>query len=211
VDCARLRAAIALSRNEPARAEQLLEQASSIANRLPVPLARALFDIERARCLARLHKRPAALARLRSAHEALAALRATPLADAAQAELAALGLRDRPGADGSLPGLTGLTPQEMQVATLVAAGLSNRETAARLYLSPKTIEYHLAHIFAKLGIRTRYQLAARFRAARGAPAEREPARLEREPGRLEREPARLAVSAGNQPGEGRDSDLCRSP
>jgi DNA-binding CsgD family transcriptional regulator len=204
VDCARLRAAIALSRNEPARAEQLLEQASSIANRLPVPLARALFDIERARCLARLHKRPAALARLRSAHEALAALRATPLADAAQAELAALGLRDRPGADGSLPGLTGLTPQEMQVATLVAAGLSNRETAARLYLSPKTIEYHLAHIFAKLGIRTRYQLAARFRAARGAPAEREPARLEREPGRL-------AVSAGNQPGEGRDSDLCRSP
>jgi len=64
------------------------------------------------------------------AAEALAALRATPLADAAQAELAALGLRDRPGADGSLPGLTGLTPQEMQVATLVAAGLSNRETAA---------------------------------------------------------------------------------
>jgi DNA-binding NarL/FixJ family response regulator len=46
---------------------------------------------------------------------------------------------------------------------LVADGLSNREVAAQLYLSPKTIEYHLAHIFAKLGIRTRYQLAARVR------------------------------------------------
>ena len=102
------------------------------------------------------------MARLRSAHEALVALGARPLAESARAELAALGLRDRPAADGSFPGVSGLSPQELQVATLVAAGLSNRETAARMYLSPKTIEYHLARIFAKLGIRTRYQLAARF-------------------------------------------------
>jgi DNA-binding NarL/FixJ family response regulator len=105
-------------------------------------------------------RRPAALARLRSAHEGLARLGARPLADAVAAELAALGLRGRPDA---ACGLAGLTAQELQVATLVADGLSNREVAAQLYLSPKTIEYHLAHIFAKLGIRTRYQLAARVR------------------------------------------------
>jgi len=75
-------------------------------------------------------------------------------------EAAGLGVRGRPDADS---GLAGLTAQEAQVARLVADGLSNREAAAQLYLSPKTIEYHLAHIFAKLGIRTRYQLAARIR------------------------------------------------
>jgi DNA-binding CsgD family transcriptional regulator len=122
-----------------------------------VPITRALFDAEYGRCLARTHRRPAVLARLRSAHEVLAGLRARPFADAVAAELAALGMRGRPDAD---PGPAGLTAQELQVARLVAGGMSNREAAAELYLSPKTIEYHLAHIFAKLGIRTRYQLAA---------------------------------------------------
>jgi DNA-binding CsgD family transcriptional regulator len=119
-----------------------------------------LFQVEFARCLARRHKRPAALARLRAGHEILTALQARPLMQTAAAELAALGMRARPDADQQLPGLT---PQELQVARLVAGGMSNREAAAVLYLSPKTIEYHLAHIFAKLGIRTRYQLAARLR------------------------------------------------
>jgi DNA-binding NarL/FixJ family response regulator len=76
------------------------------------------------------------------------------------------GLRGRPDAE---PGLAGLTVQERQVARLVAGGMSNREAAAELYLSPKTIEYHLAHIFAKLGIRTRYQLAVRVGPDRAAP------------------------------------------
>jgi DNA-binding CsgD family transcriptional regulator len=158
VYCAWLRASLALGQGELDRAEGIVEEGSALADSLPVPLARALFDAEYGRCLARAHRRPAALARLRSAHEVLAGLGARPLADAVAAELAALGMRGRPDAD---PGLTGLSAQELQVAKLVAGGMSNREAAAQLYLSPKTIEYHLAHIFAKLGIKTRYQLAAR--------------------------------------------------
>src|SRR5215217_998527 len=56
-----------------------------------------------------------------------------------------------------------LTPQELQVAGLVATGLTNRDVAARLFLSPKTIETHLAHVFQKTGVRTRAELAHRFR------------------------------------------------
>jgi DNA-binding CsgD family transcriptional regulator len=47
------------------------------------------------------------------------------------------------------------------VSTLVAQGLSNREVAAELYVSPKTVQYHLTRIYAKLGVRSRSELAAR--------------------------------------------------
>ena len=56
-----------------------------------------------------------------------------------------------------------LTPQELQVAQLVSTGLTNREVATRLFLSPKTIETHLGHVFRKTGVRTRAELAHRFR------------------------------------------------
>jgi DNA-binding CsgD family transcriptional regulator len=55
-----------------------------------------------------------------------------------------------------------LTPQEFQVATLVAEGLTNRETAARLYLSQKTIEFHLGRVYRKLDVRTRGELIRLF-------------------------------------------------
>jgi DNA-binding CsgD family transcriptional regulator len=55
-----------------------------------------------------------------------------------------------------------LTAQELRVARLVASGLSNREVAAELYLSQKTVEYHLAHAFTKLGVRSRHQLGTRI-------------------------------------------------
>jgi len=57
-------------------------------------------------------------------------------------------------------GHTELTPQEEAVTSLVAQGLSNREVAAELYVSPKTVQYHLTRIYAKLGIRSRSELAA---------------------------------------------------
>jgi DNA-binding CsgD family transcriptional regulator len=163
---ARLRASLALAAGEPEPAEGILEAGRELADGLADPLARALFDVEYGRCLARAHRRPAALARLRSAHETLAGLGARPFAEAVAAELAALGLRGGPDGES---GLAGLTAQERQVARLVAGGMSNREAAAELYLSPKTIEYHLAHIFAKLGVKTRYQLAVRVGADRAGP------------------------------------------
>jgi DNA-binding CsgD family transcriptional regulator len=48
----------------------------------------------------------------------------------------------------------------MQVARIVAGGATNREAAAALFVSTKTIEFHLAHIYRKLGVRTRTELAA---------------------------------------------------
>ncbi|MEV0387323.1 helix-turn-helix transcriptional regulator, partial [Nonomuraea sp. NPDC050643] len=52
-----------------------------------------------------------------------------------------------------------LTPQELRIAGLVADGLSSKEIAARLFLSPRTVEYHLYKIYPKLGIGTRTELA----------------------------------------------------
>ena len=60
--------------------------------------------------------------------------------------------------------LPGLTPAEQAVARLVATGRSNRQTAAELYVSVKTVEFHLGHIFDKLGIRSRKDLINRISA-----------------------------------------------
>lgn len=51
----------------------------------------------------------------------------------------------------------------MAVARLVASGATNGQTAAELYISAKTVQYHLTHVYSKLGIRSRSELAARFR------------------------------------------------
>ena len=60
---------------------------------------------------------------------------------------------------GRAPTLGALTPAEERVAALVAEGKTNREVAAVLYLSDRTVEGHLSHIFGKLGIRHRTELA----------------------------------------------------
>jgi DNA-binding NarL/FixJ family response regulator len=52
-----------------------------------------------------------------------------------------------------------LTPQELAIATLIAQGKSNKEVATAVYLSPKTVEYHLANTFRKLSIHSRVELA----------------------------------------------------
>ena len=69
-----------------------------------------------------------------------------------------------------------LTLQELHVALKVAEGATNREAAAALFLSPKTIEAHLSHIYSKLGIRSRTELAHRFaQDSSGTPAGAMPA------------------------------------
>jgi DNA-binding CsgD family transcriptional regulator len=106
--------------------------------------------------LRRARRRVLARQELRASLEAFERLDARPWADRARAELRATGatLRRR---DPST--IDELTPQELQIALLLAAGRTTRETAAALFLSPKTIEYHLRHVYLKLGINSRDELA----------------------------------------------------
>ncbi len=91
-------------------------------------------------------------------------LGAAPWSAKALAELEATGERRRSRG----PETGELTPRELQVALLVAQGATNREAAASLFLTVKTIEFHLGHIYRKLGVRSRTELAHRL-----ATAERE--------------------------------------
>jgi DNA-binding CsgD family transcriptional regulator len=83
-------------------------------------------------------------------------VRAGAFAERARKELLAL------GAGGLLPvpakNETDLTPQEEAVARLAGAGGTNAEIAARLYLSPSTVDYHLRKVYRKLGVRSRRAL-----------------------------------------------------
>jgi DNA-binding CsgD family transcriptional regulator len=83
-------------------------------------------------------------------------------------------VRAPPG--GATDTLAGLTPAEQAVAGLVAAGRSNRQTAAELYVSVKTVEFHLGHVFEhvfdKLGIRSRRDLITLASCLDGSPGRR---------------------------------------
>ncbi|TFV99839.1 ATP-binding protein [Leifsonia flava] len=103
----------------------------------------------------RARRRAASRDPLRAALERFDRLGATPWADRAAAELAATGETAVRREAGSL---ATLTPQERQIGALLADGLTTREAAASLFLSPKTVEYHLRHVYLKLGIRSRDEL-----------------------------------------------------
>jgi DNA-binding CsgD family transcriptional regulator len=106
--------------------------------------------------LRRAQRRREARYQLRQAHTAFELLGAKPWAERASAELAATGITAAPRIT---PIHARLTPQELRVALQVAEGLSNQEVATRLFLSPKTIEVHLGHIYDKLGVHSRTSLA----------------------------------------------------
>ena len=120
---------------------------------------------ERARTLLALGLRRRRSQRLADAqaalHEALAYFErsgAEPWARQARAEVIASGEPPPRRAAGCL---RSLTPQELQVALAVARGATNREAAAALFLSPKTVEFHLGNIYRKLGVRSRTELVRR--------------------------------------------------
>lgn len=129
--------------------------------------ARGTRDFERARTellfggtLRRLRRRTEARDRLHSALEAFTAFGAPHYADLARAELRALGAPAAPAAEtppSAAPGAS-LTAQQLLVARMAAEGATNREIAARLALSPRTIDHHLRGVFTRLGIRSRIEL-----------------------------------------------------
>jgi DNA-binding CsgD family transcriptional regulator len=93
---------------------------------------------------------------LRAAHDIFETMGAGAFAERARQELAATGQTARKRAPGHS---AGLTPQELQVAVLAAAGSTNPEIAAQLFISPKTVDYHLSKVFRKMGVGSRRQLA----------------------------------------------------
>jgi DNA-binding CsgD family transcriptional regulator len=107
--------------------------------------------------LRRLRHRAEARDRLHSAREAFESFGAPHCAEAARAELRALGAPAGP-ARGTEPATTRLTAQQLLVARMAAEGATNREIAARLALSPRTIDHHLRGVFTRLGIRSRIEL-----------------------------------------------------
>jgi DNA-binding CsgD family transcriptional regulator len=155
----RLRARLHVARGEEDEARCAFEYALSRLDGLGRPFDQACTEEAYGGFLRRRGDRGAAATRLEAARAAFARLDARPFRLRADRELAACGLRP---ARRSEARHARLTPQELAVAARVASGMTNKEVAAELVVSVKTVEYHLGHVFSKLGVRSRTELARRF-------------------------------------------------
>jgi DNA-binding CsgD family transcriptional regulator len=117
------------------------------------PFERARTQLALGSVLRRHRQKSGARAALVAAHDAFAGLGATLWVDKAAAELARVGGR---------ASVAGLTPTELQVAELIAAGRTYREVAAELFISPKTVQWNLSKVYRKLDIRSRAELPGRL-------------------------------------------------
>ncbi len=135
--------------------DEFFRSALSLLDGAPTVLERARAELSYGERLRRAGRRREARIQLRAAHETFAVVGAVPWTNRAVAELAATGetLGTR-----TVERRSQLTSQELQIAHLVAEGRTNREIAVRLYLSPKTIEYHLANAYRKLDVHSRAEL-----------------------------------------------------
>jgi DNA-binding CsgD family transcriptional regulator len=140
----------------------LLRSAVAILESTPVPLALAGALIDLGAALRRAGRRREAREPLSRGLELAHRHGAHPLITAARTELRAAGARPRRVVR---TGLDALTPSERRVADLAAAGLTNAEIAARLFITVKTTEHHLAAIYRKLGIASRRELPAQLDSA----------------------------------------------
>ncbi|MYR06552.1 helix-turn-helix transcriptional regulator [Gordonia sp. SID5947] len=138
------------------KARNTFEEALELLDGLPLRYDLARVNFAYGQTLRRAGKRRAADVVMGTAREMYLSLGAGTYVERCERELKAGGLNvlrsDRDAVD--------LTPQEEAVTEFVSRGMSNREVAAELYISPKTVQYHLTRIYAKLGIRSRSELAA---------------------------------------------------
>jgi DNA-binding CsgD family transcriptional regulator len=137
-------------------AEPLFLQALSHQRQHGQPFERARTELAYGESLRRAQRRTEARTQLRDALATFEGLNTPLWADRARAELEATGITARKRDPSTLDTLT---PQELRIARLVGSGASNREVAAQLFLSPKTVEYHLRKVFLKLGVSSRFELA----------------------------------------------------
>lgn len=138
--------------------EDEFERALALHDQVPTPFERARTELCYGERLRRTRKRAEARPRLRAALEAFDVLGAAPWSERARAELRASGETAR---RRSSP-IDALTQQELAVARLVVGGATNREAAATLFVSAKTVEFHLGHVYRKLGVRSRTDLARTY-------------------------------------------------
>ncbi|TCN42241.1 AAA ATPase-like protein [Rhodococcus sp. SMB37] len=145
-------------------ARDSFESALSEIATLPLPYDRARINLAYGQTLRRAGRRRDADSVIRTARELYAVLGAGSIVARCDRELKAGGLKSGDAVTTrNHTDVSTLTPQERAVATLVAAGHTNKEVAGELFLSVKTVQYHLTRVYAKFGIRSRSELAARFR------------------------------------------------
>ena len=147
---ARCRAMVLAARGDVNAAVQSARRALAEHDRLPMPFERARTQLLLGQLLRR--DRSEATAMLRDALAVFEQLGTQLWADRARAELTGTSSRSRAN------GRDRLTPAEQRVAELVASGMTNRDVAAKLYISAKTVEATLARVYRKLGIRSRAEL-----------------------------------------------------
>jgi DNA-binding CsgD family transcriptional regulator len=146
----RSRGVIAAARGDLVEAVDLLERAAERHDQLGDPFGRARALLALGIVNLRTRQKRAARTALEAALATFEAVGAAGWADAARQELARVGGRTR---------ILGLSPSEQRVAALVAEGRTNREIASTLFLGERTVASHLTHIYAKLGLRSRTELA----------------------------------------------------
>jgi DNA-binding NarL/FixJ family response regulator len=156
------RAELALAGGDADSAAELAERGAEAARAVAGRRDAVEANVVRGRALVAAGRRDEGVAVLQSAAAEAGAAGAAGLADAAARELRRAGTRTsrRAAGAGGAAGAGELSGRERDIAELVAAGRTNRETAAALYLSEKTVENNLSRIYAKLGVRSRTELAA---------------------------------------------------
>jgi ATP/maltotriose-dependent transcriptional regulator MalT len=164
VEASRLRGSLEGARGEPKAAADAFTGGLAVLEGITLPFEQALLEAAYGRFLRRTEQRRAAIAALRAARDRFALLDARPYLVFCDAELASCGLHPPPGAPANP---FGLTAKERAVVHLAAEGMSNREIAGELYVSAKAVEYHLSHVFTKLGITSRRQLRPTMVASSG--------------------------------------------
>jgi DNA-binding CsgD family transcriptional regulator len=150
----RCRGLVAIQDGDVTMGIGLLEEAVELHEEVGDPFGRARAFLLLGLTRRRARQKRSAREAIEAAVAGFEAIGAAGWAERARAELGSIGGRTR--ADG-------LTPAEQRVAALVAEGRTNREVAAALFLGERTVETHLSHVYAKLGIRSRTELARTLR------------------------------------------------
>ncbi|MGH3042343.1 MAG: LuxR C-terminal-related transcriptional regulator [Gaiellaceae bacterium] len=151
---ARCRGLLAASRGDAGGAIDAFENALREHDRVTLPFERARTLLALGATQRRAKRKRVARESLGEALAIFEELGAALWAEKARTELGRI--------SGRAPSPGGLTPTEERVAALVAEGRTNKEVAAELFVADRTVEYHLSHIYAKLGVRSRAELARRF-------------------------------------------------